>query len=91
MKETMSFEIACQEFVDLITDYLEGALEPSRHSAMERHLQECALCADYLDQVRATIAATGRLRVESITAARRAELLTAFAQVLHSPGNTASP
>jgi hypothetical protein len=58
---------------------------------MERHLQECALCADYLDQARATIAATGRLQIESITAARRAELLTAFAQVLQPPGNITSP
>ena len=52
---------------------------------MERHLRDCAFCADCLDQVRATIAATGRLRVESIAPTTRAKVLTAFADVLGNP------
>jgi anti-sigma factor RsiW len=85
VKETTSFELACREFVELVTDYLEGALEPSRRAAMERHLEDCAFCADYLDQVRATIAATGRIRVSSIAPTTRATVLAAFADVLDNP------
>ncbi len=85
MEETTSFEVACQEFVELVTDYLEDGLEPSRRAAMDRHLRDCAFCADYLDQLRATIAATGRLRVSSIAPATRAKVLTAFADVLDNP------
>lgn len=85
MKETTSFELACREFVELVTDYLEGALEPSRRAAMDRHLRDCAFCVDYLDQVRATIAATGHLRVSSIAPATRGKVLAAFADVLGNP------
>ena len=79
------FELACREFVELVTDYLEGALEPSRRAAMDRHLRDCAFCADYLDQIRATIAATGRLRVSSIAPTTRAKVLAAFADMLGNP------
>jgi anti-sigma factor RsiW len=85
VNEKASFEVACQEFVDLVTDYLEGQLEPARQAAMERHLRDCSFCADYLDQIRATIAATGRLRVSSIAPTTRAKVLAAFADVLGNP------
>ena len=85
MNEQASFEVACQEFVDLVTDYLEGQLEPSRKAAMDRHLRDCAFCVDYLNQIRATIGATGRLRVSSIAPSTRAKVLAAFADVLGNP------
>ena len=56
---------------------------------MERHLRDCSFCADYLDQIRATIGATGRLtgrlRVSSIAPTTRAKVLAAFADVLGNP------
>jgi anti-sigma factor RsiW len=48
----------CQELVELVTDYLEGALPPSERARFEAHVASCPGCEIHLEQVRATIAVT---------------------------------
>jgi predicted anti-sigma-YlaC factor YlaD len=55
-------EITCQEFVELVTDYLEGALPARTQNQVEEHLVMCHFCRDYADQMRATVAALSELR-----------------------------
>jgi anti-sigma factor RsiW len=59
-------ELVCQEMVELITDYLEGALSRSQRRRFEAHIAGCEHCAEYLEQMRATIRLTGRLRAEDL-------------------------
>ena len=47
--------MSCQELVELVTDYLEGALEPDERARFEEHLAECAGCRAYLAQMRSTL------------------------------------
>jgi anti-sigma factor RsiW len=49
----------CQELVELVTDYLEGALSPEDVARFEAHVAACPGCEAYLAQVRATIALAG--------------------------------
>ena len=60
-------ELVCQEIVELITDYLEGTLSRSQRRRFEAHLAGCEHCTEYLEQMRATIRLTGRLRAEDLT------------------------
>ncbi len=64
-------EFVCQEMVELITDYLEGALSRSQRRRFEAHLAACEHCSEYLEQMRVTIRATGQLRAEDLTPAMR--------------------
>jgi predicted anti-sigma-YlaC factor YlaD len=50
-------EIVCRDFVELATDYLDGALPASELELAEEHLVICSLCREYLDQIAATAAA----------------------------------
>ena len=43
-------DLPCQELVELVTDYLEGALPEAE--------RECPGCTEYLEQMRATLALT---------------------------------
>jgi predicted anti-sigma-YlaC factor YlaD len=54
-------EVTCQQFVELITDYFEGALGPSTLSRVEEHLVMCDWCVAYADQMEATVAALAEL------------------------------
>jgi len=65
--------LACQEMVELITDYLEDALPRAQRRRFEAHLAGCEHCSEYLVQMRATIAVSGRLRAEDLTPAMRTE------------------
>ena len=58
--------MTCKELVDLITEYLEGALSVSDRLRFEQHLDRCSPCRVYLEQIRQTIRAVGRLSEESI-------------------------
>jgi predicted anti-sigma-YlaC factor YlaD len=48
-------EVTCQQFVELLTDYLEGALEPRMLGQVEEHLVLCDPCVTYLEQMQTTI------------------------------------
>jgi len=63
----------CQEVVELITDYLEDALPRAQRRRLEAHLADCEHCTEYLEQMRATIRLTGRLREEDLTPEMREE------------------
>lgn len=55
MSLTAEQEMACQQLVELITDYLEGALPRPVVQQFEAHLAVCTGCTNYLDQMRTTI------------------------------------
>jgi anti-sigma factor RsiW len=68
----------CQELVELITAYLDGALSDVDRMRFEEHLESCRYCRTYLEQMRQTIRALGRLPETSIPEEAKAELLEAF-------------
>lgn len=78
MSETNLSEMPCRELVELVTDYLEDRLSPRDGARFEAHLAECEYCETYLEQMRKTIRALGRLPEESLSAEARDALLTAF-------------
>jgi anti-sigma factor RsiW len=71
-------EITCRGLVELVTEYLEGALRADRRTLFEEHLVTCGWCVAYLDQMRRTQHALGRLTEDSISAEARDALLHAF-------------
>lgn len=71
-------DLTCRELVELVTDYVEGALSQSERARFERHIAACPGCAAYLDQMQRTIAALGELTEETIDEQVRAGLLHAF-------------
>ena len=71
-------ELSCQELVELVTDYLEGALPDGLRDRFDEHISHCTGCQTYLEQMRLTIRATGRLTPESISPEAEDALLEAF-------------
>ena len=71
-------ELTCQELVELVTDYLEGALPPADRARFEDHLAACEGCAIYLDQMRRTVAVVGALREDHLEPDARDALLAVF-------------
>ena len=53
--ETMAGVLTCQEFVELVTEYLEGRLVVQERQRFELHLADCTGCTIYLEQMRQTI------------------------------------
>jgi anti-sigma factor RsiW len=70
--------LACQELVELVTDYLEGRLEPADRERFDAHIAGCDACTAYLEQMRMTLEALGRIPAESLSAQAQEELLVAF-------------
>jgi anti-sigma factor RsiW len=79
----MSYEdLPCNEFVELVTDYLEGTLPVQQSLVVERHLAFCIPCADYLEQMRAVIRTAGALREEDVPEPVMESIVDAF-KALH--------
>jgi len=70
--------LTCAELVELVTGYLEGALSPSEHARVERHLGACENCMRYVEEMRTTIALVGRIEEDDLSAEAKSELLAAF-------------
>jgi anti-sigma factor RsiW len=70
--------LTCREMVELVTDYLEGRLGEPERERFEAHVAECGACAIYIEQMRMTITALGRIPLETISPEGERELLEAF-------------
>ena len=71
-------EIICREFVELVTEYLDGALPAATVDLVEQHLVMCDWCQDYLHQFKATIESVGQLDSEPPPKELLETLLVAF-------------
>jgi anti-sigma factor RsiW len=71
-------DLACQELVELVTDYLEERLATGDRVRFELHLTLCDGCRTYLRQMRRVRATAGRLDEASLAPETRDALLEAF-------------
>jgi len=71
-------QLSCQELVELVTDYFEGALSPEQRAEFEHHIGKCTGCHEYVEQMRTTIELTGSLTEGDIPPEAAARLLDAF-------------
>ena len=70
--------LTCRELVELVTDYLEGALPPEEQARFEEHITGCRPCTTYLGQMREMLRLLGHLTEESVSPDARDILLQAF-------------
>jgi anti-sigma factor (TIGR02949 family) len=78
MTELRAPRLTCKEVVELLSDYLEGTLQPGKRARVRAHLETCPECMAYLAQLRTTIGTLGRLREEDVPVPIRERLLAAF-------------
>lgn len=71
-------DVACRDLVEIITDHLEGVLDPAVSSAVEAHLRLCADCDQYVVQMRTTIALLGRVPLDTLSTRAKTDLMDAF-------------
>jgi anti-sigma factor RsiW len=72
-------ELTCRELVELVTDYLEGALPRRDRKRFEKHISGCPNCTGYVAQFKETIRLTGTLKEQDISPEAAEELLAVFA------------
>ena len=70
--------VTCEEIVELVTDYLEHALDSETAALFEEHINFCDGCEAYLRQVRATIETVSEIDPVDVPAETSARLLEAF-------------
>ena len=70
--------LVCRQAVELVTDYLEGALTADERARFEAHLADCPHCTEYFREMRLTIAAVGRVAPESLSPEAREDLIALF-------------
>ncbi|MEU6729937.1 zf-HC2 domain-containing protein [Nonomuraea wenchangensis] len=68
----------CGELVEVVTAYLDDALDEQDRAAVEGHLAGCADCDRYLDQYRATVRAVADQPREQLSRPVRDRLMAAF-------------
>jgi predicted anti-sigma-YlaC factor YlaD len=83
-------EIACQEFVELVTDHLEGTLAEEVERAIAPHLELCEPCRIYLEQIRSTTTALRSLPAPTLPPPARERLLDLFS-ALHRDARGETP
>jgi anti-sigma factor RsiW len=74
----MPEDLACIDAVELVTEYLEGALAAEDVRRLERHFETCPGCAEYVDQMRTLAGSLEGLAGDTIAAQTRAALIAAF-------------
>ena len=70
--------LVCREFVELVTDYLDGALPETERHRFEAHLAECDGCTAYLEDMRRLVGTLRQVPEPPPDPATREALLRAF-------------
>jgi anti-sigma factor RsiW len=70
--------LVCRQAVGLMTDYLDGALAARDQARLEEHLAGCPHCTEYLKQIRATVAAVGRVEPDDLPPEALDELVSLY-------------
>lgn len=70
--------LTCEQVVELVTDYLEGAMSERDTRRFDAHLSGCDHCGEYLRQMQTTILLTGQLRREHLSRQAQRELTDLF-------------
>jgi anti-sigma factor RsiW len=70
--------MTCQEFVELVTDYVEGVLDEDTRMRFEHHIGLCPGCDTYLRQMEDTAARLGSIPAETLSDEAQSTLLDAF-------------
>jgi anti-sigma factor RsiW len=78
MSDPMAEDLECREVVEVVTDYLEGAMPPGERLRFDHHLALCEGCQAYLEQIRTVIRVAGRPAVDAVPPETMAGLLRAF-------------
>jgi anti-sigma factor RsiW len=68
----------CNELVELVTAYLDDALDQETRARFESHLSDCDGCENYLQQFRETVRTVGKIRDDELDPRFRSRLLDAF-------------
>jgi anti-sigma factor RsiW len=74
-------EMACQELVERVTEFLDSALPVVERTRFEEHVAECPGCEEVLGQFRAVVAVSGHLATADVAAldpSTRDQLLDLF-------------
>ena len=72
--------VTCQELVEILTDYLDGVLDPAERADIERHIVFCRGCATYVEQMHSTIDALGLLAADDPVPGPDEQLLALFGE-----------
>ena len=75
-----SLDLVCREVVELVTAYLDDALEPGPRAALERHLAGCPHCTEYFAQIRLVRQTAARVEPEDLAPDARRDLMALYAQ-----------
>jgi anti-sigma factor RsiW len=81
MSHEKGADLECVDLVELVTDYLEGALDQERRQMVEAHLGTCEGCQVYVEQMRETREHLGHVppdAAQDLPDQARRELLDAF-------------
>jgi anti-sigma factor RsiW len=78
-------DLACTEVVEMITEYLEGALPAAEARRLDRHLETCPGCGEYFTQMRTVAGSLGGLSEGSLPAEMRDGLIAAFRDFRRDP------
>jgi anti-sigma factor RsiW len=75
--------ISCREVVEIVTAYLDGALDSDTRAKFEAHLELCGPCIEYVEQIRATSRLAAVAVAELEVRPDRDALLNAFRALKH--------
>jgi len=80
-------DLVCRDAVELVTDYLDGALSWRQRRRFERHLRACPNCQAYVAQIRTMVSTLGRVEPEALSPEARGDLVDLFRDFHNDSGS----
>jgi anti-sigma factor RsiW len=91
MRLALRRDLQCQQAVELVTDYLEGALSRRQRRRFETHIRACPNCSAYLEQIQAVISTSGAITPDDLSPQARDDLTALYRRWHGDDANDEAP
>jgi anti-sigma factor RsiW len=78
-------DLRCDHVVEMVTDFLDGALDPADERELLEHLNGCDGCSTYVEQYRQAVRTLGELPAGDPTTTLTPEARAALLEVFRRP------
>ncbi len=71
----------CKELLELLSDYLDGELDPGACAEVDAHMDECDRCREFVESLRRTVALIQRAFGRPLPDDVRRDVLDAYSRL----------
>jgi len=76
----------CKQIGELLSDYVDGELDPETRTEVDQHMRDCPPCVEFLKELKVTVEVARNCKMKDMPDEMRARLRSVLAHRMNQDG-----